>query len=154
MKQTYSFDDVLLTPQYSTIESRSQIDIGNNLDSFTRLELPVISSPMDTVTEAEMASVMGQLGGLGIIHRYNSIEEQANLVRTVAAPFTLPIAAAIGVTGDYEERACALYDAGARIICVDVAHGHHSLVKNALYVLREVLYDVVLKEFRKHMAIP
>ena len=71
MKQTYSFDDVLLRPRYSTIESRGQIDIGNNLDSFTRLELPVISSPMDTVTESAMAAAMSQAGGLGIIHRYN-----------------------------------------------------------------------------------
>jgi len=143
MKQTYSFDDVLLTPQYSTIESRSQIDIGNNLDSFTRLELPVISSPMDTITESAMATIMSQLGGLGIIHRYNSIEEQADLVREANAPFTTPVAVAIGVTGDYEERAVALYEAGARVICIDVAHGHHSLVKHALSSIRELLGNKV-----------
>jgi len=143
MRKAYSFDDVLLTPQYSTIESRSHIDIGNNLDSCTRLELPVMSSPMDTVTEANMATVMSQLGGLGVIHRYNSIEEQVRLVRTLSTSLTTPIAAAIGVTGDYEERACALYDAGARVVCIDVAHGHHSLVKNALSVIREVMHDKV-----------
>jgi len=143
MRETYSFDDVLLTPQYSTIESRSHVDIGNNLDSSTRLELPVISSPMDTVTEANMATVMNQFGGLGVIHRYNSIEEQVRLVHTLSTSPTTPIAAAVGVTGDYEERTCALYDAGARVICIDVAHGHHSLVKNALSVIREVLGNSV-----------
>ena len=66
MRKAYSFDDVLLTPQYSTIESRSHIDIGNNLDSCTRLELPVMSSPMDTVTEANMATVRTSLAAWGL----------------------------------------------------------------------------------------
>jgi len=142
MKQTYSFDDVLLTPQYSIIESRSQINIGNNLDSFTHLALPVISSPMDTVTESSMAIAMHNAGGLGIIHRYNTIEEQADLVRDACCvPGT--IAAAVGISGDYEDRVCALYDAGARIICIDVAHGHHSLMKEALSTIHKILGNKV-----------
>jgi len=143
MKQAYSFDDVLLVPKYSNIKSRAQINISNNLDSFLRLELPVISSPMDTVTEGAMATAMAEFGGLGIIHRYNSIEKQTAMVKECAAGGSASIAAAIGATGDYEERACALYDAGARILCIDVAHGHHSLVKNALSVLRGVLGNKV-----------
>jgi len=139
MRQAYSFEDVLLTPKYSDVESRTQVNIRNNLDSYTKLELPVISSPMDTITENEMAIAMCQAGGLGIIHRYNSITQQTALVRSVAAVGSQRyIGAAIGVTGDYEERACALYDAGARILCIDVAHGHHSLVKNALSTLRKI----------------
>ena len=143
MKKAYSFDDILLVPRYSTIESRSQVDIGENLDSFTRLELPVISSPMDTITEAAMAIAMHNAGGLGIVHRYISIGKQASLVRDVYTATETAPAAAIGVTGDYEERVCALYDAGARIICIDVAHGHHILVKNALSVIREIMGNKV-----------
>jgi len=134
MQNSLSFDDVLLEPKYSDIESRGQIDIGNHLSETAYLELPVISSPMDTVTEDEMSWTMYDEGGLGVLHRYNTIEEQVALVKKRRC-FT---AAAIGVTGEYEERACALVDAGVRYLCLDVAHGHHILVKNALKTLRDV----------------
>jgi IMP dehydrogenase len=100
---------------------------------------------MDTITESHMATAMATAGGIGIIHRYNSIEEQVNIIRQVRGSGTdlNNIGAAVGVTGDYEERACALYDAGARILCVDVAHGHHSLMKNALTALRAILGNKV-----------
>tara|TARA_Y100000310_G_C20563452_1_gene754248 strand:+ start:231 stop:1232 length:1002 start_codon:yes stop_codon:yes gene_type:complete len=139
MQKSLSFDDVLLEPKYSDIESRSQIDIGNHLSEAAYLELPVISSPMDTVTEDEMSWAIYDEGGLGVIHRYNTIEEQVALVKKRRG-FK---AAAIGVTGDYESRACALWDAGVHYLCLDVAHGHHALVKNALKTLRDVFGDKV-----------
>jgi len=137
MREALSFDDVLLVPKCSDIESRKHIDIGNHLDDNITLSLPVISSPMDTVTQSKMAIAMREAGGLGIIHRYNSIEKQVDLV--LSAQWNgVPIAgAAIGATGDFEERACALYDAGVSVICIDVAHGHHCVVKKALQTLRE-----------------
>lgn len=79
MKETISFDDVLLTPGYSDIRSRAEIDAGNTLGQ-VYFNLPVISSPMDTVTEVGMSQAMSAAGGVGIIHRYSSIEEQAGLV--------------------------------------------------------------------------
>jgi len=134
---TLCFDDVLLQPRYSVIESRTTIDIGNHLggDYYT---LPIISSPMDTVTESEMASEMSWHGGLGIIHRYNSPTEQAKEIQ----PSSPAVGGSIGVTGDYLERAKALLDAGARILCVDVAHGHHSLMEGALQKLKENFPEV------------
>ena len=130
MKKSLSFDDVLLEPKYSDIESRSEVDIGNHLSDTAYLELPVISSPMDTVTEGEMAWTMYNEGGLGVVHRYNTIKEQVAIVkkRRGVWPGRGFQAAAIGVTGDYEERACALFDAGVHYLCLDVAHGHHVLV--------------------------
>ena len=80
MKQAHSFDDVLLVPQYSDIESRGQIDISNSLNNKISLAMPVISSPMDTITEDEMAATMATCGGMGIVHRYNSLEEQVRIV--------------------------------------------------------------------------
>ena len=139
MKDTLSFDDVLLSPNYSDISSRREIWIGNSLAPGIDLALPVISSPMDTVTELEMAKVMSRHGGLGIVHRYNTIEEQAAIVRQCSLDLpSCNIGAAIGVTGDFEERACALHDAGANVICVDVAHGHHISTKKALETLRDI----------------
>ncbi len=138
MKETLSYDDVLLEPQYSDISSRSEIDISVDMGAHLKLEIPIISSPMDTVTEGSMAMEMNKLGGLGILHRYNSIERQAEMVKEVKRKNgTLAVVgAAVGVTGDYLERATALLDAGCRVLCVDVAHGHHENVRKALQVLR------------------
>ncbi len=135
IKRTLTYDDVLLEPQYSNIESRADVDLSRELDGDRKLALPIISSPMDTVTEADMASALAQAGGLGIVHRYNSIEEQVAIV-TRAQPSLFMVGAAIGVTGDFKERATELVEAGALVLCVDVAHGHHILVKKALHALR------------------
>ena len=69
MKQALTYDDVLLVPQYSDIESRQEVVIGNYLDDKTFLSLPIISSPMDTVTEYDMAINISEAGGLGVVHR-------------------------------------------------------------------------------------
>jgi len=140
-KDALTYDDVLLVPQYSDIKSRKEVDIGNNLSANNiSLSLPIISAPMDTVTETDMAIAMHQAGGLGIIHRYNTIEEQA---RCVARALNHTVGAAIGVTGDYKERADALFGAGAEVLCVDVAHGHHSLVEHAIKALKDAYGDTL-----------
>ena len=130
----------MLVPQYSDIESRKEIDIGNSLDTKTFLDMPVISSPMDTVTGLSMAQSMAEHGGLGVVHRYNTITEQASIVREFREKTNSKhVAAAIGVTGDYLKRAVNLFDAGANIICIDVAHGHHILMKKAIATIRAEL---------------
>ena len=116
MIQALTYDDVLLVPQYSDIKSRQEIDIGSYLDNHIHLDLPIISSPMDTVTESDMSIAMHNAGGLGVMHRYNTIKEQCNMVRKCA--YT---AAAVGVTGDYLKRAVNLFDIGANII--QTGHG-------------------------------
>ena len=143
MKTTVSFDDVLLVPKKSDISSRSEISLESSISN-TSFQLPIISSPMDTVTESGMASLMNDLGGLGIIHRYNSVEEQVELVRESVNSGASSIGAAIGVTDDYRSRAGALFDAGARYICVDVAHGHHQNVERALKSLRDDLGNAII----------
>tara|TARA_R110000824_G_scaffold150209_6_gene320753 strand:+ start:11136 stop:12161 length:1026 start_codon:yes stop_codon:yes gene_type:complete len=142
-KEVLTYDDVLLVPQHSDIESRGEVDIGNDLDEKTHLSLPILSAPMDTVTENTMAFAMHHAGGLGIIHRYNSIKRQVELVRDASVEKMCNVGAAVGVAGDFEERACSLYDAGANVICVDVAHGHHLLVERAIKTLRNIFGDSV-----------
>ena len=104
MKQTYSFDDVLLVPQYSDIKSRTEVSTNCALSQF-EFTLPIISSPMDTITETNMAVTLSEAGALGIIHRYNSIREQAQLVVDARIQSTKNIGAAIGISGDFLERA-------------------------------------------------
>jgi IMP dehydrogenase len=139
LQTALTFDDVLLVPKYSSITSRSEVDLRVNLDPTRQFSLPVISSPMDTVTEVDMCVAMSKHGGLGIIHRYNSIEEQVELVKDAklggAATY---VGAAVGSTGDYYERALELFKNGVDVICVDVAHGHHQNVKEALDKLQHL----------------
>jgi len=137
-KEAVTYDDMLLVPQYSDITSRSEVNISSWLNSRHSLELPIIASPMDTVSEVEMSVAMAKAGGLAVIHRYNTIPEQGQLVSQVANDVhTSLTAAAIGVTGDYLERATTLLALGANVLCVDVAHGHHLMTKNALHELRK-----------------
>ena len=186
MKTALSFDDVLLKPRMSKIKSRGDIDLMSCLKEYeygdenddnkiteegVELGLPIISSPMDTVTSRKMALSMARAGGLGIVHRYCSIEEQVAMVKDLGLgnerdtskdeehlaiiklhsmgnvrrdhmtelpePDPCVSGAAIGVSGDYKERAQALVDAGCKILCIDVAHGHHILVKDALEHLKK-----------------
>ena len=143
MDKSLSYDDVLLVPKYSDIRSRSEIDITGDLTNGLSLPLPIISSPMDTITETTMSFIMACMGGSGIIHRYNTIEEQSKMVREASAEIDSvaigSLGAAVGVTGDYIERAQSLVFAGVKYICVDIAHGHHILMKEALYNLRKAL---------------
>ena len=138
IQEALAFDDVLLVPKHSEIKSRKDIDIGNKLGKL-HFSLPIISSPMDTVTESDMALAMSRQGGLGIIHRYNGILEQSTQVLGVTCMSDKPhiVGAAIGVTGDYLERSQELLKIGANIICIDVAHGDHILVKEAIEVLEK-----------------
>jgi len=133
--EALTYDDVLLQPQYSNIRSRREINIGAKLKKAIDLPLPVISSPMDTITGGTMAATIATAGGIGIIHRYNTIERQVlEIIRAyeLCPENNIIIGAAIGASGDYLERAKALISAGVDIICIDVAHGHHLLMKEAL----------------------
>ena len=142
MRETICFDDVLLVPQYSSIESRSSISVSSSMNNI-EYSCPIISSPMDTVTETAMAVQMSKLGGLGIVHRYNSIGQQSKIVHLAHAAGADNIGAAIGVSGDYLERAKSCVMAGARVLCVDIAHGHHTLMKNALKNLRSLFDETI-----------
>ena len=144
-KEMLAYDDVLLQPQFSNIRSRREIDISVKLKKDITLSLPIISSPMDTITGGTMAATMSKSGGIGIVHRYNTIEKQVlEIVRAYecAPDDNIIVGAAVGVTGDYLERAQALVSAGVDILCIDVAHGHHLLTKEALQDIKALAPDV------------
>ncbi len=136
-----SYDDVLLVPKYSDIASRSEISLESNLGRGLSLNLPIFSSPMDTVSEDRMAVSLSELGGAAIIHRYNTVIEQVNLLSTALQDGATNVGIAVGISGDFLERALCAAKVGAKFICVDVAHGHHNLMKEALHHLRSNLDD-------------
>lgn len=82
LKEALTFDDVSLVPAHSVVLPRD-VDLGTQLTRDIRLNIPLVSAAMDTVTEARLAIAMAQEGGIGVIHKNMSIESQANQVRAV-----------------------------------------------------------------------
>jgi IMP dehydrogenase len=141
IKLALTFDDVQLVPLFSNIESRSNCNVKTKVTKNKSIDIPIIAAPMDTVCGKEMAQRMWELGGLGIVHRFQSIEDQVSCF-----PFSksAPLAAgAVGVKGDYFERATALVKGHFQIILLDVAHGHHDNVKKAIEKLKSSLPSYV-----------
>lgn len=118
-----SYDDVLLRPRRSDVRSRSDPDITSILVGDIEVETPIVSAPMDSVTESEMAQKISDQGGAGIIHRFLNIEDQAEEVEKVNGL----VGASIGIDGECMERADAVIKSGADFICVDVAHAHSEM---------------------------
>ncbi len=138
-----TFDDVLLVPKKTSVESRSQVDLTTKLTKKISLKIPIVSANMDTVTEAEMAIALGKLGGIGIIHRFLTIEAEVEEVKKVKKEKLL-VGAAIGVKNDYLERTKALIKEGADVIIIDIAHGHSTYL---LKVLKELVKKFPKTEF-------
>jgi len=138
-----TFDDVLLVPKLTTVESRSQVDLTTFLTKKIKLEIPLISANMDTVTESRMAIELAKLGGIGIIHRFLTIEAQVEEVKKVKKEKLL-VGAAIGIRGDYLERTKALIKAGVDVIVIDIAHGYSTFL---LKVLNELTKKFPKTEF-------
>jgi IMP dehydrogenase len=136
LKKAYSFDDVMLVPRLSHLKSRVDTDLSTTVAGL-RLDIPIIAANMSSVCEMEMAIAMGSVGGLGIVHRMCSIEEQGKMVenfRLVSKALELddtavsPIVGfSIGVGDDWRARMDACKE-NASIACLDIAHAHHTRV--------------------------
>jgi IMP dehydrogenase len=202
MKKCYTYDDVNIIPKYSEVEHRGDVELTTRFTKNTTITIPLIAAPMDTVTEYDMAVEMMEWGGVGVIHRFNTIEEQSKMMKSLHREWvkyfkpipgitdgterTLetewqewwdssirhwnspptksdwddlkerfyfadnsihdekiwskrPLCAAVGVTGDYLERARELVWNGCNVILIDVAHGHH---KNVGVAIEEIKKDI------------
>ena len=149
--EALAFDDVSLVPAWSDVLP-SEVSLVTRFVRGVELPLPLASSAMDTVTEARLAAAMARLGGIGVLHKNLSAEEQCRQVAQVkAAPAgegaavdaagRLLVAAAVGPTDDLAERAAALAEAGADVLVVDTAHGHSRRVIDAVGLLRRCCPD-------------
>jgi len=201
MKTYLTYDDVNIVPKYSELESRDKVDLTARFTKNTVLSIPIVASPMDTVTEYDMAKEMLDWGGVGVIHRFQSIEKQARMMRSLHYEWDKyfdvgmditgkdeertidreydewwdnfdgrhwnhpptksdwedlkdrfywadsmirdekiwskrPLCAAVGVKGDYLERAKELVNNGCNVLFIDIAHGHHKLMSNAISKLK------------------
>ena len=135
-----TYDDVLLLPDASDVVP-SEVNTKTRLTRNIEIDIPIASSAMDTVTESKMAIAMAKAGGIGIIHRNLSIEDQVKNV--IAAKRHGLVGAAVGVGDDGFARACALIEAGVNVVVVDTA-------RLRLFVWRqlvELLYKHLQKQF-------
>ena len=124
-----TYDDVLLLPDASDVVP-SEVETKTRLTRGIELAIPLVSSAMDTVTESAMAIAMAKAGGIGILHRNLSVEDQVKNVKLAKAAGL--VGAAVGVGDDGFARACALIKAGVDVVVVDTAHGHHRAVLDAI----------------------
>lgn len=187
MNNAYTFDDIQIVPLYSDVLSRNECSLRTRVTKNNWIQNPYVSSPMDTVTESEMSLSMASYGGLGVIHRFNTIDEQVSLCN--ASKLIKPkwgdgsimkdgpiyygtsyIAAAIGATGDYQERALELVKCIATsneetydyrpILLIDVAHGNTIQMKNAInwckynlpYYVEIIAGNVATREGARNLA--
>lgn len=134
----FTFDDVLLIPAYNHYESRKDVDTSvKDRSGKLFLTLPIMTSNMDTITESDMANYMGSKGGIGVLHRFMSIEK--NIIEFKKCKY--PTFVSVGCGEKDLERAAALRDSGAELFCVDVAHAHAKYVGKTLKLLREMFKD-------------
>lgn len=115
-----TYDDVLLKPRRSRVQSRREVKTNLKLSENINLEVPVISANMSTVTEKEMAQAMYDGGGLGIIHRFMSVDDQVDHIKSINGM----VGASVGINSQSVKNARKYVEAGANLICVDIAHGH------------------------------
>ncbi|HSX17231.1 MAG TPA: IMP dehydrogenase [Patescibacteria group bacterium] len=142
LKLALTFDDVLLKPRYAGF-LRSEINLSCQLTPHVKLATPLVSAPMDTVTESGLAIALAREGGLGIIHRNLTIAQQVAEVRKVKV-LGLPVGAAVGSSPGFEERVAQLVDAGVDVITVDSAHGHSlKVITTVAYIKGNFNVDVI-----------
>ncbi len=101
IKQLLTFDDVLLVPRVSRVSSRKDADTSTYLTDKLKIPLPIVSANMDTVTEAVMAITLARMGGVGVIHRFNTIEDEANEITKVKREQNVVIDKPYSVPPDY-----------------------------------------------------
>jgi len=130
-----SFDDVLLLPDYTELK-REEIDFSSYLTQTIKLNVPLVSSPMDTVTEEILAETIALEGGIGIIHRNLPIDQQALMVKKIKDKRLL-VGAAVGAGKDFEERVRELIKAQVSVIVIDSAHGFSKSVIEATSFIKK-----------------
>ena len=147
IKEALAFDDVSLVPVYTEVRSRTDPDISTTIAGM-KLRIPMISSPMDTITEAPMAIAIGKAGGMGIIHRFMSAAEQVENLEAVRSArddsgVFIPVVPAIGIGLEELGRLREILNSVAPdAILIDVANGHSSYMKEMIRMVQDIAPDL------------
>lgn len=144
MKQlpvSYGFDSVAIVQKFNICKSRLDTDIRSEVIKGVILDVPMISANMSTVTNADFAIEMAQVGGLGVLHRAQNIDTYLSEVKKVAKKCTW-VAASIGTSVSDKELATNLIQAGANIIVIDIAHGYCEIMLDMLNFVKSYFPDI------------
>ena len=136
IKEALTFDDVTLAPQHSAVLP-SEVLTTTYLSKNLKLQIPIISSAMDTVTESKMAISIAKQGGIGIIHRNLTIAQQLSEIKKVKSK-GLKVGAAVGTSQNEYNRIKNIIKNGIDLIVVDTAHGHSERVANIILKIKKI----------------
>ena len=136
IKEALTFDDVLLEPKYSEVLP-SQVLTETSLSNNLNLNIPILSSAMDTVTESKMAISIAKAGGIGVIHRNLNIKDQISEIKKVKSKKLL-VGAAVGAGPLEHKRAVAVLNENVDLIVVDTAHGHTKKVSEIIKIIKKI----------------
>src|SRR6476659_2191789 len=145
-----TFDDVLLVPKQGVLKKRKDADISSELVHGIKLNVPIVSANMPSVTDSKMAEAMFHAGGYGFLHRFNEVDENVLEYNRVTswldtADWDHNNADAVVSFGLNDlARVTRLYNAGARIFCLDVAHGDHMSVAQEVRLFRQRFEEAYL----------
>ena len=135
IKEALTFDDVTLAPNYSEVLP-SEVSTKTILSKNLILEIPLLSSAMDTVTESKMAIAIAKAGGIGIIHRNLDIKKQISEIKKVQSK-NLIVGAAVGAGPKELKRAETILKENVDLIVVDTAHGHTKKVAEIIKKIKK-----------------
>ena len=136
-EEHFSFNDILLRPQYSEVRSRDDVSLVTELSSGLKLDIPVLAANMDTVCGLEMAGVMGELGGMGVLHRGMPVGQRIKTISTLTDE-GLQVGVAVGIHAllkeilEYVER-------GVSAIVLDIAHGDSAHALDKVHMIRSLV---------------
>ena len=135
IKEALTFDDITLAPNYSEVLP-SEVSTKTILSKNLILEIPLLSSAMDTVTESKMAIAIAKAGGIGIIHRNLDIKKQISEIKKVQSK-NLIVGAAVGAGPKELKRAETILKENVDLIVVDTAHGHTKKVAEIIKKIKK-----------------
>lgn len=154
IKEGLTFDDVLLVPQYSEIESRSNVDLSikmPKLPKYVKWNNPIIPANMKSITEFEMAKCIADMSGLAIVHRFMSLEDQLDIVNKFVCmteehtvDYSWHVGYSVGVKKESYQEVDDLIHLGANILCVDVAHGDSKLSIDMCQYISKIYPKILL----------
>ena len=136
IKEALTFDDVTLAPQYSKVLP-SDVSTVTVLSNQLKLDIPILSSAMDTVTESKMAIALAKQGGIGVIHRNLTISQQINEIKKVKSK-SFKVGAAVGTNESELNRIKNILKLDIDLIVVDTAHGHSQKVADTILKIKKI----------------
>ena len=150
LETKYSYDDLLLVPQASPVDSRSDVVLKTNVTPNVKISSPLISAPMDSVTGPKLAQKMTDNGGVGILHRFADANTRQDWIKDINDV----VGASVGISSSSLDNAIKFEKAGADFICVDVAHGHmNQTIRFVERLDSEIDFDIMVGNVAKIYAV-